>query len=34
VSFGLLADRDLAPPVGEAAAALDAALSELLGGPT
>jgi len=34
VSFGLLADRDLAPPVGEAAAALDAALAELLGGPT
>ena len=34
VSFGLLADRDLAPPVSEAAAALDAALAELLGGPT
>jgi diacylglycerol O-acyltransferase len=31
VSFGLLADRDLAPPVGEAAAALDASLAELLG---
>ena len=34
VSFGLLADRELAPPVSEAAAALDAALAELLGGPT
>jgi diacylglycerol O-acyltransferase / wax synthase len=31
VSFGLLADRDLAPPVGEAAAALDGSLAELLG---
>jgi diacylglycerol O-acyltransferase len=31
VSFGLLADRDLEPPVGEAAAALDASLAELLG---
>jgi diacylglycerol O-acyltransferase len=31
VSFGLLADRDLAPSVGEAAAALDASLAELLG---
>jgi diacylglycerol O-acyltransferase / wax synthase len=30
VSFGLLADRDLAPPVGEAAAALDGSLAELL----
>jgi diacylglycerol O-acyltransferase / wax synthase len=31
VSFGLLADRDLDPPVGEAAAALEDALAELLG---
>ena len=31
VAFGLLADRDLAPPVSEAAAALDASLAELLG---
>jgi WS/DGAT/MGAT family acyltransferase len=31
VSFGLLADRDLDPPVADAAAALDAALAELLG---
>jgi diacylglycerol O-acyltransferase / wax synthase len=31
VSFGLLADRDLAPPVSEAAAALDTSLAELLG---
>jgi hypothetical protein len=30
VSFGLLADRDLDPPVSEAAAALDASLAELL----
>jgi diacylglycerol O-acyltransferase / wax synthase len=30
VSFGLLADRDLAPPVGEAAEALDGSLAELL----
>jgi diacylglycerol O-acyltransferase len=30
VSFGLLADRDLEPPVSEAAAALDALLAELL----
>jgi diacylglycerol O-acyltransferase / wax synthase len=31
VTFGLLADRDLDPPVGEAAAALDESLAELLG---
>ena len=31
VTFGLLADRDLDPPVAEAAAALDEALAELLG---
>jgi hypothetical protein len=31
VPFGLLADRDLAPPVSEAAAAPDASLAELLG---
>jgi hypothetical protein len=30
VSFGLLADRDVEPPVAEAAAALDASLAELL----
>ena len=31
VPFGLLADRDLDPPVAEGAAALDASLSELVG---
>jgi len=31
VTFGLLADRDLDPPVAEAAAALDEALAEMLG---
>jgi WS/DGAT C-terminal domain len=31
VTFGLLADRDLDPPVAEAAAALEASLSELVG---
>jgi diacylglycerol O-acyltransferase / wax synthase len=31
VFFGLLADRDLDPPVAEAAAALDASLADLLG---
>jgi hypothetical protein len=31
VTFGLLADRDLDPPVAEGAAALDASLSELVG---
>jgi diacylglycerol O-acyltransferase len=30
VSFGLLADRDLEPPVSEAAAALDASVAGLL----
>jgi hypothetical protein len=30
VTFGLLADRDLEPPVTEAAAALNEALAELL----
>jgi hypothetical protein len=31
VTFGLLADRDLDPPVAEAAVALDEALAEMLG---
>jgi hypothetical protein len=31
VAFGLLADRDLDPPVTAAAAALEASLDELLG---
>ena len=31
VTFGLLADRDLDPPVAEAAAALEEALAEMLG---
>jgi diacylglycerol O-acyltransferase len=31
VTFGLLADRDLDPPVAEAAAALETSLAELVG---